>query len=121
MVPQDRLDQLTKAVYDLVHERDWHQFHTPKNLSAKISIEAAELLEILVWTHEKDVAALIEKNKQEIKHELADVMISLLMFCNATNLDLYEAVLEKLEEIKKKYPVDQVKGKPYKYTYYTKK
>lgn len=122
MNPSDKLEQLQKAVTDLVCDREWQQFHTPKNTCVKIAIEAAELMEILVWTAPgQDEQKLIEQNLLAVRHEVADVLLSLLMFCRTTGIDPYQAALEKLEEIKKKYPVEQVKGKPHKYTYYQKK
>lgn len=118
----DKLEQLQKAVADLVAEREWQQFHTPRNTCAKITIEAAELLELFEWTAPgQDEHKLVEQKLQAIRHEVADVLLSLLMFCRSTGIDPYEATLEKLEEIKAKYPVDQVKGKPHKYTHYQKK
>lgn len=118
----DKLEQLQKAVADLVTDREWQQFHTPRNTCAKIAIEASELMEIFEWTAPgQDEQKLVEKNLPAVRHEVADVLLSLLMFCRSTGIDPYDASLEKLEEIKKKYPVDLVKSKPHKYTYYQKK
>ena len=96
-------------------ERDWQQFHTPKDLSMYIAIEAAELMEKFVWLSTQDSLLEIEKNSQEIKDEMADVFICLVHFCNTANIDMSSAFEKKLKEIAAKYPIEKSKGKSTKY------
>ena len=112
--------QLRQLVKEMIDEREWNEFHTAKNLACKISVEASELLEIFTWLNEKESVKAVEKNKQEIQDELADIITCCICFANATNIDISKAVIEKLEEVKNKYPVDQCKGKAQKYTAYKK-
>ena len=95
--------------------RDWQQFHSPKNLSMYTAIEAAELMEKFVWISTEASFAEIDKNRQEIEDEMADVFICLIHFCNAANIDMSSAFAQKLKEIEKKYPVEKFKGKSDKY------
>ena len=114
------VQQLKEDVLAFVVERDWSQFHTPRNLATKISIEAGELLEKFVWVTAESSAEEFEKNRTEIEHELADVFICILSFCNQTGIDLTQATLTKLEEIKNKYPIEKSKGIAKKYTQFDK-
>jgi len=103
---QDLLSKLLK----FRDERDWKQFHTPHNLAKSISIEAAELLECFQWTDKYDI--------EEVKSEVADVYTYLLFFAEELNINLEKITLEKLEETKKKYPVEKAKGNATKYNKY---
>lgn len=96
-------------------ERDWQQFHTPKNLSAKIASEAGELLDKFVWLTSEQSFQELQNNRQEIEDEVGDIAICLLHFCNAANIDLTSAMLTKLQEVKAKYPVEKFKGIATKY------
>ncbi|MBP6870050.1 nucleotide pyrophosphohydrolase [Candidatus Babeliales bacterium] len=107
--------QLKEIIQEFVIERDWQQFHSPKNIALKLSVEAGELLEKFAWIKEEDSFAAFDKNKQEIEHEVADVFILLLSFCNTTNIDLTSAMIEKLKEVTTKYPVEKAKGVYTKY------
>jgi NTP pyrophosphatase (non-canonical NTP hydrolase) len=109
------IDQLKKTVDAFIVERDWKKFHSPKNLSAKLSIEAAELLEKFVWLTDQQSIDVIDTNRQEIEHEVADVFILLLSFCNVAKIDLSSAMLTKLEEVRAKYPIAKCKGIATKY------
>ncbi len=112
------LSELKKLVENFTEERDWGQFHTPKNCSMKIAIEAAELMEKFTWIESKDSYKELESNRKEIEEEFADVLIVALVFANQCNIDISSAIKHKLEEVKQKYPVEKVKGKHYKYTQY---
>ena len=84
---------------DFAEQRDWDQFHSPKNLSMDISVEASELMEKFLWM---DVAASydeVKTNAQEIRHELADVVIAAFLFAEVANIDISDAVHEKIAEI----------------------
>ena len=95
------LQDLKKIAQKFRDERDWQQFHSPKNLSMKISIEAAELMEKFVWLSTEASFQEIENNRQEIEDEMADVFICLVHFCNAANIDMSSAFLNKLKEVEK--------------------
>ncbi len=112
------LNDLKNLVAQFVREREWEQFHDPKNLSCAISIEAAELMEIFRWIHSDKSYEIVDEKNTEVRHEIADVFIATLAFCVSAKIDPEKAIFEKLEEIKKKYPVEKVKGKSKKYTEY---
>jgi dCTP diphosphatase len=112
------IQQLKDAVNKFVTERDWQQFHSPKNLAMALAIEAAELMEPFRFVSEQESKLIVIDRKQEIMLEVADVMITILCFCNANNIDLADAVMQKLELTIKKYPVEKSKGKNNKYTDY---
>lgn len=112
------ISELKEKVAEFIHERDWERFHNPKDLAVSISIEAAELLERFQWKSEKEIGELIkdEKEFQEIKEEVADILIYSLSMANRMDIDLSRAVEEKLEKNRKKYPVEKAKGRADKYT-----
>ncbi|MBF0478014.1 MAG: nucleotide pyrophosphohydrolase [Candidatus Omnitrophica bacterium] len=114
--------QLKEIIKKFVTERDWFQYHSPKNLSMSISIEAAELMEHFQWmTTEQSLEVKSNKEKmEEIKDEVADVGIYLLNFCNVLGIDFSNTVEKKLEKSAKKYPANLVKGQAHKYTHYLK-
>ena len=88
-------------------ERDWNQFHTPENLAKSISIEAGELLECFQWNSAYD--------KQEVCNELADIVNYCILLADKLDVELESIILEKLEETRKKYPVEKSKGNSTKY------
>jgi len=112
--------ELKKKVRQFVEERDWQQFHTGKNLSMSIAIEAAELMEHFQWEDIKSAEGLPEDLSLKVQQELADIVIYALDFCNSFGLDLSEAIEAKLRHNAEKYPVEQAKGKSHKYTFYQK-
>ncbi len=103
------LKDLSAKVVAFTQERDWDQFHNPKDLAIALSIEASELLEAFLW--KKPEEAKIEK----IKEELADVVNYALLIADKYNLDIFEIVSEKLRINGEKYPVDKSKGTAKKY------
>ena len=106
------VDELKTLVESFVDERDWKQFHSPKNLSMSISIEAAELMELFQWLsleEAKEVMTTGELRKNAID-EIADVMIYALAFCQRNNIDVSYAIKQKMEKNMKKYPVEKFKG-----------
>lgn len=104
---------LRQAVADFVNTREWQPFHTPKNLSMSIAIEAAELMERFQWlTPEEALAAVADPDERAaVAEELADVVIYCLSLCNALGLDVTAAVLGKLETNEHRYPVEAFRGK----------
>ena len=105
------LQELKSLLDEFKKERDWGQFHDPKNLAEAISIEAAELLENFLW---KDIECSGEKT-ENIEDELADVIIHCINFANAADIDITSVVKRKIEKNAEKYPVDKAKGKHTKY------
>lgn len=112
------IKKLKELVEEFVAERDWEQFHTPKNLSMAIASEAAELMELFLWVGSETSKSICKQEEQKVKEELADIIIVCLCFANRANLDVATIVTEKIKEIKKKYPADKAKGKWQKYTSY---
>jgi NTP pyrophosphatase (non-canonical NTP hydrolase) len=104
---------LRQAVADFVNDRDWRPFHTPKNLSMSIAIEAAELMERFQWltTEEAQVAAEDPAEQAAVADELADVVIYCLSLSNALGLDVTSAVLGKLQTNEHRYPADEFRGR----------
>jgi dCTP diphosphatase len=109
---------LKKQFDDFVREREWHQFHSPKNLSMNIATEAAELMEHFLWCSTEKTDEVLQKNRAEIEDELADVLMGVCSFANASGIDLATAFERKLAKAKIKYPVEQCKGRSDKYTLY---
>ena len=106
----DSLGELREAVAAFVAERDWGQFHTPKNLAMSIAIEAAELMEHFQWRAEAD-ATLDAGRRVEVAHEMADVLIYLVRLAQVLDIDLVAAATDKLKLNRAKYPVDKARGR----------
>jgi len=118
---QGDIAKMQHMVAQFVDEREWGQFHTPKNLSIDIAVEAAELMEIFMWATDAESVDLLKSRKADIEDECADVLIGLLAFVNAAQIDLISAFMQKLEKTKAKYPVEKVRGNAAKYHYYAHK
>lgn len=110
------LQQIKDIATELVQDRDWGQFHTPKDLSMNLSVESNELLEKFLWITSKASFEEIDKNRQEIEDEVGDILFSIVRFCSVSNIDVTAAFLQKIEKIKQKYPIEKSKGKHDKYT-----
>ena len=112
------LPALVKQILAFRDERDWAQFHTPKNLAAALAIEAAELQELMLWKSEREVAELVasKSGHGQLSDEIADVLIYSLLFCDAAGVDPASAIRKKLKKNAEKYPVKQSKGSAKKYT-----
>lgn len=107
------MQEIMKRLLQFRKDRDWEQFHTPKNLAISISIEAAELLEHFQWQKEnEDLAA---DKKEEVAKEIADIFIYLLLMSNDLGIDLLSEAKKKIEENAKKYPVEKARGSAKKY------
>lgn len=102
-----------KQVLKFRDDRNWKQFHNPKDLAISISLEAAELLEVFQWSAD-DV--ICESKKDKIKEELADVVNYCILMADACNLDLDEIVQAKIKRNNEKYPVEKAYGSKEKYT-----
>jgi NTP pyrophosphatase (non-canonical NTP hydrolase) len=100
---------LQKALIAFRNERDWSQFHNPKDLALALSIEAAELNELFLWKQPD------EANKEKIKEELADVFAYAILLAEKYDFDINEIVASKIQKNGEKYPVDKSKGSAKKY------
>ncbi|UTY56572.1 nucleotide pyrophosphohydrolase [Massilia sp. erpn] len=118
MSRQDSLDQLRELTRAFAAERDWEQFHTPKNLAMALSVEVAELVEHFQWLPTGALDELDERKREGIRHELADVLLYLVQLADKTGVDLRAAALEKMALNRAKYPAAQVKGDARKYDEY---
>ena len=114
----DELAGLQKQLKSFASERDWEQFHSPKNLVMALSVEASELLEHFQWLTEQQSTNLNADKKQEVAYEMADVFIYLLRLATELDVDLEECVNEKIKINAEKYPAEKVKGSAKKYNEY---
>lgn len=114
----NELEDLTRAIVAFRDRRDWKQFHSLRNLAAGLSIEAAELQEVLLWKTDGEVEALLRSaaGRERLAQEIADVLVFGLLFCHEAGLDPVKAIRQKLRTNAKKYPVRLAKGRALKYT-----
>jgi NTP pyrophosphatase (non-canonical NTP hydrolase) len=112
------LADLTAAVNRFVEQRDWDQFHSPKNLSMALIVEAAELVEHFQWLTRQESSTLNNEQHEAVAMEMADVLIYLVRMAAQLDIDLLEAAQKKILLNGKKYPVEQAKGRADKYTRY---
>ena len=110
--------QIRELLKEFQQQRDWEQFHDPKNLAEAISIEASELMEHFLWKDKEKVIKELKGNKElreEVGDELADIFAFAINFANTANFDISSIIKNKLEKAKKKYPIDKAKGRAIKY------
>ena len=112
----DALDSLTQALRRFAAERDWSQFHSPKNLACALSVEAAELLEHFQWLTDSQSEQLPPEKRAAVAQELADVLLYLLQLADRLQVDLVAAARQKLELNAAKYPAAQARGTSRKYS-----
>lgn len=106
--------KIKKEIKRFVDERDWEQFHTPKNLSMALSVEASELLEIFQWQKADEYKKANKKQKEMIKDEIADIFYYLVRISDKLDIDIEKAFIKKMKKNRKKYPKRLVKGKAVK-------
>ncbi len=111
-------ERVKKQVRQFVVEREWEQFHSPKNLSMALIVEAAEMVEHFQWLTEEQSCNLPPEKLAEVELELADIQIYLISLAQKLQLDLVAAVEKKLVLNAQKYPADEVRGSSKKYTEY---
>ena len=109
-MPRDSLDDLNAQLLDFARERDWEQFHSPKNLSMALAGEAGELLEHFQWLSEAQSSTLDAVKKDEVALELADILIYLIRLSERLDIDLVDAAYRKMEINHARYPKEQVRG-----------
>jgi len=114
----DSLAELRKRIDQFVNERDWAQFHTPKNLAMAMIVEAAELVEQFQWNTPEESQQLTPEKREAVSHELADTFVYLLRLAEVLKIDLIEAANAKIDLNAKKYPVEKARGSNAKYTEY---
>lgn len=105
------IESLKSDLLRFADEREWGQFHTPKNLACALSVEAAELLEHFQWLTEEQSRALDESKRSQVADEMADVFLYLLQMSIRLDIDLIAAARRKMLANAKKYPVDHTKGR----------
>ena len=110
------LQQLQAELRQFAQDRDWNQFHSPKNLATALSVEAAELLEHFQWLTEEQSRTLPQDRLDQIGEEIADVLLYLAQLSDKLGIDPMEAAKRKLLRNAEKYPVDRAKGSSKKYT-----
>ncbi|MDP3442667.1 MAG: nucleotide pyrophosphohydrolase [Ignavibacteria bacterium] len=103
------MKEIIEELIKFRNERDWEQFHNPKDLALAINVEAGELLELFLWKKAEDA------NVEKVKEELADVFAFAFLMADKYNFDVKEIVLEKIKKNGEKYPADKAKGTAKKY------
>jgi len=111
----NEIKKITEVIKKFRDQRDWMQFHDPKNMSISIVLEAAELLEHFQWKTKKEAQNYIKNHKEEIADEIADIAAYLFELADNLDIDLIKAMKNKIEKNRKKYPVEKSKGKHTKY------
>jgi NTP pyrophosphatase (non-canonical NTP hydrolase) len=114
----DAFELIKHKLRDFAAERDWDQFHSPKNLAMALNVEAAELLEHFQWLTESQSASLNAETLSEVAEEIADIQLYLMRLADKLGVDIVAASLAKIEKNAEKYPADKVRGSSKKYTKY---
>jgi len=105
----EEMDRILRRLRQFRDDRDWQQFHNPKDLAVALSIEASELLEAFLWKSPEDA------DPEKVKEELADVLAYALLLSDAYGFDIQQIILDKIERNEEKYPVDKARGSAKKY------
>jgi dCTP diphosphatase len=111
----DSLRDLAQQLDQFAEDREWQQFHSPKNLASALTVEASELLEHFQWLTEEQSRALSPQKRDAVAHEVADVLLYLIQLASALGIDPIAAAQAKLELNALKYPIDQARGNSKKY------
>lgn len=109
------INQLTQRIQDFIKERDWNQFHNPKDLALSLVLESAEVMEHFQWKNDEEMQKYIKTNKNEIGEELADVLYWVLLMSHDLDIDIKQAFEDKMLKNEAKYPIDKAKGRHDKY------
>ena len=110
------LDKLAATLEQFAVDRDWNQFHTPKNLAMALSVETAELVEIFQWLTEEQSSRLTRDQLSKVKDEMGDILNYLVRLSSKLGIDLIAATNDKIIKNGQKYPVEKAKGSMKKYT-----
>jgi NTP pyrophosphatase (non-canonical NTP hydrolase) len=117
-IMNDAIHDLTQRLLHFRAQRDWQQFHNPKDQILSLCLEAAEVLELTQWKNGAELDAHLTQHKDKLADELADVFGWLLLIANDQGIDLREALAKKIVKNEAKYPVDKARGRADKYTEY---
>ncbi|MDD2680749.1 MAG: nucleotide pyrophosphohydrolase [Patescibacteria group bacterium] len=112
------INQLTERIQNFIKERDWNQFHNPKDLALSLVLESAEVMEHFQWKNNEEIQEYIKSHKNEIGEELSDVLYWVLLMSHDLDIDIKKAFEDKMLKNEAKYPIDKAKGKHDKYTSY---
>ena len=112
------LNELIETIKIFCEQRDWDQYHNPKDLAIGISTEAAELLDLFRFKNGEEIQQTLTNKREAIEDELADVLFFVLRFAQMNDIDLKKALEHKMAKNAAKYPVDKVKGNNKKYNEY---
>ena len=110
------VEEMTARILRFREERDWQQFHNPKDLALSLSLEAAEVLELMQWRNGEDLRAHLEASRERVGEELSDVLYWTLLLAHDLGVDLPAAFEEKMQANEAKYPAKRAKGRHTKYT-----
>ena len=110
--------ELRDTLRKFVAERDWDQFHSPKNLAMALSVEASELMEHFQWLTEAESSRLPPEKLAQVRDEMADVLVYLVRLADKLDVDLLDAAAKKIEKNALKYPAERVRGSMKKYSDY---
>ena len=116
--PDDRLATIARLILQFRDERDWKQFHNPKDQALSLVLEAAELMELMQWKNGEELDRHLVEKRIDLEDELADVLGWILLIAADQKIDLAAAFHRKLAKNHAKYPADQVRGSAKKYTQY---
>ena len=111
----NELKELTDLIIEFRNQRNWKQFHTPKDMIISLNLEAAELLELTQWKNDQELREYLSNNPEELSDELADILYWLLLIAKDLNIDLKETFLKKMSKNNEKYPIDKAKNSAKKY------
>ena len=114
------LEEVRKIATKFRDEREWKQFHSPKELAIQVVLEATELLELMQWKNGAELAEQLEKRREDVGDELADVLHGIILIADEMGIDLSQAFALKMEKNARKYPVEKARGSSKKYTEYEK-
>ena len=111
----ERFEAIRRRILAFRDERDWHQFHSPKDLAEAIAIEAAELLELFLWKDGEHSRTAVSEATDRVSEEVADILIFLVYLCEEAGISLLDAVEHKLRVNDSKYPAERSRGRSDKY------
>jgi NTP pyrophosphatase (non-canonical NTP hydrolase) len=110
------IDALKAMARTFRDERDWKQFHTPKDLAMDIAIEAGEVMEHFIWREGEEAEEYIKANKEDIEDELSDVLHGVVLLADVLDIDIMTSFEKKMRKNEKKYPIEKARGKNIKHT-----
>ena len=111
----DKIEELTKRIIKFRNDRDWKQFHNPKDVALSMVLEAGEVMEHFQWKDKEEVEEYLKQNKDGVAEEIADVLYYVLLMSHDLNIDIIEALDKKITKNESKYPVEKAKGNHKKY------